>query len=706
MKTMKKIIILIAVAVSIITTNLKSQEWHWEWANTCDKYGEDAYTDALHSEFLNNIFCRTSYDNVINYPDTSFLHPEQYTINANYAISKYDLRGNFINALDLYTLPGNIIQYVWLVTDSLMNIYLCAPFSRKVFLSDTSISNAYTPYPDSPDVFLAKLSPDYELIWSGLIASYIQDDLRGMVISEDNHIYISCVHMANTLPMQTVYLGQDTSVPYITNMLSVLKIDLDGNLIWKKEIRCEYLGTDGRQLLIGENGLIYLIGYSYGDISVEGDTIHYPNSPQINTARFMTVFDTSGAFIEGYFFDWDIWLWESKVNASGDIYISGYISDTAVIGTDTIIVPEGDNYGIIGRFSSQLDPIWFQAFDGSSIISIYLENDNLIFITNISDTVQIADTTIAVGIKSEVIAGEFDEEGQLINIITSQCSNDMFTIFNTTDNCLNPIIGGGFKGTAVFGTDTITSLLYSTYDGFVAKLVKSEPTAFDLGPDTTACDEYIISGTEGFQFYSWNDSLTNQSWFAATKSGTYCFACTNMDGCWIYDTIKVTIHPGFEIDLGPDTTIFENENIVFTLPGQYESYLWSNSVTANSITIFGESYEPGTVIQVWVQVIDEPCIVSDTVYITIKSEFGVEELTSKGIDIHPNPFHDELNIAIRQDFETIEIMDLNGTVLYRYELIKTNYKSMQIRLSNLNRGVYLLRIRSSNSNLVRKLIKI
>jgi len=54
--------------VFLLSSSSNCQEWNWEWAEKSYKTGEDSWTDAIHSDFLNNIYCRTQYDQNIFFP--------------------------------------------------------------------------------------------------------------------------------------------------------------------------------------------------------------------------------------------------------------------------------------------------------------------------------------------------------------------------------------------------------------------------------------------------------------------------------------------------------------------------------------------------------------------------------------------------------------------------------------------------------------
>ncbi len=681
------------------STLLFSQEWEWSWVNTVTEGAKDSWTETLTSDFFNNNYCRTPYDSAIYLPDTTFLHPGQFNY-ANYAISKYNRKGDFLNALDIYTIPGSDIQFIELQTDSAHNIFLCAPFQNTVFINDTVINIAPTPYTIQPDVFIAKLNSNYEVQWSRLITSEIQDDLRGFLISDDGgYIYIATIHQANGGPEKTIFLDQDTSSTYKITMNSLTKIDLNGNLMWNIEIKSTKLGTDTRNLTIGDNGLIYMQGSAYGNIIIGQDTLYHPYYPESKYAKFIVVFDQAGNFVDGFFLDWGIGLLEFKV-ANNNIYVSMLISDTTIIGNDTIIVPQGEHYCILGKFSSQFVPLWYKVFESCSYFRILLDNENLIFMTNANGTLQIEDTTLYLGTYKETILGEFGPDGELINIKTTKSVRDLVSKSFLFDNCKNIVISGYYNGVAIFGNDTIYSNNYNIKDGFVAKLIRTEQQTIDIGPDTISCEEFTIQGPEGYQFYLWNDSLTNQNQFLVSTSGKYYLDCANKDGCWLSDTINITIHPKIEINIGNDTTIKQNDTIIFTLPDEFESYLWYDGSISNSILIAGSSLGLGT-FPIWVSVTDGPCTVTDTLYLTVINEFGINENRGNYIEIVPNPASDIISIINNSGIKLkkVTIFDITGKIVLQH-----NKPINKINISSLIHGLYFLEIKTEKENLRKKLI--
>lgn len=662
-------------------------------------------TDVIHADFMNNIYCRTAYDSVIYFPDTSFHHTEYFHLNANWAISKYNSRGKFLNALNLYTVSGENLHYPLLVTDDSLNIYLSLPFPKQIFINDTVINAAPTPWPSQPDVLIAKLSPDYHLVWSKLISSIVQDDVRGMAMSDDNYLYTICVHYANGEPEQVNYLGQETSMAYTTPMNSLTKLDLNGTLIWNREIRSEFLGTSVVDLSIEYNGRIYVFGNAYGDVSIGSDTIYHPFSPSFEQARFVVIFSPSGELVDGYFFGWDIWEWETKSNSIGDIFVSGSISDTAVIGTDTIIVPEGENHGFVGRFNSSLIPIWYHEFEDGVSFRIIPDGENLLFVTSALGTLQIVDTVLSLGTFREVVAGEFDTQGQVIKLISTNSSKEIGVIFSVIDHSKNLVIGGRFTGSAIFGNDTVSSNSGIAADGFVAKIIHEALPVIELVVDSVACKGDLIYGPEGYTYYKWNDQLTNQNFYPVNETGTYHFACRNENEYWLYDSVSVKVYPMIEPELGQDIFMNVRDSLVFSCDEPYQSYLWSDGSTLDYITIVGSEYGPGTY-PLWVEVSDGNCLATDTLLLTVLAETGVHENFVLSLEVFPNPFSDLLTVKILPEFQVIEIYDLTGCMVYSKELSQLDQTWEQIESGNLKKGIYAVKIITKDRILRKKVVRI
>ena len=102
-------------------------------------------------------------------------------------------------------------------------------------------------------------------------------------------------------------------------------------------------------------------------------------------------------------------------------------------------------------------------------------------------------------------------------------------------------------------------------------------------------------------YYEWSEGITDTVSpvnVAPTVTTTYYTTITDACGGSIDDTVTVNVFPVPEVDLGNDTTICEGEELVLD-PGEgYESYIWNNFSTEQTLTVT----ESGTY---WVQVMGE-----------------------------------------------------------------------------------------------------
>ncbi len=704
---MKKYIFILATTIALQSfSKLTGQNYHWEWAKSMVTGAQYNSIFTRHNDFYNNLYSVIPFDSLLILPDTTFHHPEQSLPWGNCAIVEHNVNGQYINnkSVDIYTLPGLYVYYPRIVTDDSDNMFVACSFTKRLFIQDTVIEHTITPYPFTPDVALLKFNSQHKITGASLIGGTLSDDLYNFFSDENGNIYLFTHHTASEqVPSTISFFNQDT-VYSSDEFSSITKIDINGTLLWHNDFHYNSLGEE---LTYGKNGNLYLWGESYSDIIFNEDTVHMPD-PGSEYACFYSVITPDGEVTELTFQEFINNPIEVRVNAQGEWFIYGTVWDTLIIGQDTTIIPEDEYYGFIGKFDQQFQPIWYHIIpkaDNQYIGIMYLleSDDNLLFALNCNNEIDLSDTIINAGDKMTTIIGEFDEAGNLKYANAIETTNEIRTISFTLDNCNNPVISGSLKGSAVFGNITISSASYDIQDGFIAKFNRNEQESVYIGPDTTACGEFTIYGPDGYQYYKINDIVSEQNGITVSESGTYYFACALQDGCWLYDTINVTIHPAININIGNDTTISKNDTITFVVSDDYESYQWFDGSTSNSLTIAGDEYGTGS-FDVWVQVTDGPCISSDTLSLTIT--VGIDELQKSLLQIYPNPFNETITVDVKNNFGTIEIFNTNGLSVFKSEINHYESKSIELDLKNLKKGVYFLKINTSQGALFKKIIKI
>lgn len=642
-------VIFIVTALTTVTAHKAvSQEWHWLWG---DKPGTtmgegDLGVTIRGFDFHNNIYGSFLYNKTIYVHDTVFYHGD---VNGNYVFVRYDSTGKFDLPLDVWATWPEAVYNPFLGTDHDLNLYVGGSFVRGFHIQDTTFTFAPGTSIFHPEVFIAKLRFDYDVVWGGMISGSWQDDLTGLVVDRNDDIYLASHHIASpTWNSVVVFLGQDTthvSAPFS----AITKIDGDGNIIWKREIH-GYIHQ--LQLTMGQDGLIYYRGYSGDDLSIPGyGIITYPWVNEM-WANFIIAFDADGELVQAKYLNPKTRFFHFAVDKWSNKYISWGFQDTLLLGNDTIIAPPEETWQYIAKFDPEMEqPFWYQIVpreQGQTIYSLLPlpYEDHLIFTTCGDKNVTIGDTVLQLGnYYTKGIIGEFSETGQLVNIQTVSTQYNLCLYSSMLDNCGNLVAGGKFQGTAVFNQDTLISYYNPNKEPFVAKLQIHEPLDLNLGNDTTVCEEYVLYAPSGYETYIWNDSSTGQNWLDITETGNYVLQCATEEGCWGTDSVFITVHPGIDVTLPGDTTICLYDSILIAVEDGYASYLWSTGDTTSTISLAGTDLGAGEH-RISLEVTDGPCIFMDSTAVTVHPEIEVSLPEDTTIRVY-----DTITFAVADTFE-------------------------------------------------------
>ncbi len=93
-------------------------------------------------------------------------------------------------------------------------------------------------------------------------------------------------------------------------------------------------------------------------------------------------------------------------------------------------------------------------------------------------------------------------------------------------------------------------------------------------------------------------------------------------------------------------------------------------------------------------------------YIHVKNLVGFDEQKCESqLEYYPNPFNDHISIETRSDFKRIEIYDINGKSYFTKTQLREN-KTEIIDLKDLEKGIYVLKIKTEGKDITKKIIKI
>lgn len=628
---MKKITLIFLTLYIFSTLDTISQtDWKWGYQgiNNTNCYVEIGCIDNL-----NNTYSIYPYDSVLYLKDTIISHEGFFYMWPNYAIVKIDPNGNFVNALDLHTSQDGALwnEYMMVVDDEL-NLYVMIQFKDSIYVNDSAFSTKSS----STDLILLKLNSQFELLWSKYISSPHQDWCHGIALTENNDIFIYTEHYGNGL---INFLNQDTAY-HGSPMLSFMKINENGSLIWRKELISTNPGMFGGSSSLGEDGNFYGVGASGDTLFLDGDTIYTPITTINDYHIFDIAFRPNGSLKRMTFPNSQITFPTKLVDSEGNYYFSALINDTVIFGNDTLNCSIGNYTSLIGKMDSLYNPIWYQKLNftvntGYSFsFKIDKKSDTLYFAVNCLGSFEFMDSIYNTGNTESILYGQFSFDGELISTNIASGSSKLVARNIKVDNCYNYYISGYFKGELIIGDDTLiqNNLYPETVDGLIARI----------------------------------SNVSNPS-----------------------------------IDLGSDTIISISETIGFSIPENFNDIFWSTGDTTYAIVVSGEELGEG-LHKIWVDAFQGNCIaITDTVKVLVIDDSGISENNNYMVIFYPNPTEYTLNIYSEngKSLDQVSIYNLLGeSVFYK----KNVNNSMD--LSKLRNGVYIIETNINNMKMRQKLI--
>ncbi|MBL4705633.1 MAG: T9SS type A sorting domain-containing protein [Flavobacteriales bacterium] len=294
-----------------------------------------------------------------------------------------------------------------------------------------------------------------------------------------------------------------------------------------------------------------------------------------------------------------------------------------------------------------------------------------------------------------------DQDG-IINI-NIPGSDGPFTVilYDSLGNLLDSIVGvltdTSFTGLFA-GTYTIESIstLGCANDTTATIIEPSNPLTVVATSDTVLCAGQLFSysgtstgGTGQVDFlWSTGDTVSGPISDSAVTSVVLIVTVSDQNGCVDTDTVSITVNPLPIVTIGVpiNDTVCETSGLV-TLPtgspigGDYEG-----------TAVSGNTFDPniagtGTHLILYTYTNTAGCTSSDSTLITVENCTGIKENTLHQLEAFPNPFNERLSIHSNQQITTIQIINLEGKIVY--ELV-VNSKTVELDLKVLSAGIYFL----------------
>jgi hypothetical protein len=219
-------------------------------------------------------------------------------------------------------------------------------------------------------------------------------------------------------------------------------------------------------------------------------------------------------------------------------------------------------------------------------------------------------------------------------------------------------------------------------------ITASGPLGFCLGDDLT------LSAANA-DTYLWSTGDTTQNITVNTAATVSLLLSSN--GCEAAsDTLSIVTFELPTVSAGNDTTICENF-LPLTIVGQASSsqVLWSTGANTLSTEITQAGIYSLTATST------EGCIAIDSVSISTDPCVGIEE-NELFYTIYPNPVSHSLVIESNQMIQHASILSAEGKIIFE---IRPTSGLVQMDLSALSSGIYLLHFSSNNGLYTERIIK-
>ena len=215
----------------------------------------------------------------------------------------------------------------------------------------------------------------------------------------------------------------------------------------------------------------------------------------------------------------------------------------------------------------------------------------------------------------------------------------------------------------------------------------------------------VAGSTAALNTFSWSNGTTNYSTVVSPLlTTTYFVIITNSYNCSGTVAQQIIVNPLPTITVIPSSTfICSGDEVSFALSGA-KNFTWSSSTStasgnANPIV---KSLEVNELLII-TGTDANGCSNTLTLNLNVNACAGLNEKSlEKRLYLFPNPTYNVLNLMGLNNQSSIELIDLKGMLVYsKY----TNDNRLTINLEGLANGFYLLRIKSGNEVVEKKIIK-
>lgn len=468
-----------------------------------------------------------------------------------------------------------------IATDNSGNVYVAGYFENSVTFGGTTLTSNAT---DEYAAFVIKLNSSGTIQWAKKINSTYNGRATGITIDASGNIIVYGVvndYTGNTGESFFIakYNSAGTQTAYTLYGTSTIGLRYS-----------ESISNDSQNN-------IYITGRYSNSLTLGGITL----TGNINTNGFIAKLNSTGTV-----------LWAKNANCptddsnfkditidnAGDVYAIGYGDDGTTIESTSLVIPANTRRPIIAKFGSSGNFIWAKTIPrGSAAFNkIIVSTDNKLYITGYfsNDTLQYDNILIPNAGSGDGLLMRLNSSGSAEWVKGFGGALDERGFGIVKDNTDNIFVAGGFRGTVVFGSTTLTS--NGSEDIYLAKFKQCDPPVANItntgnlnvcnGQTVLLSTNYCNTNTYQWQLNS-NDiqGATNPT-YTASVAGIYRVKVSAFAGCETYSgTLTVTVNSITTPTITGNTSVCNSQTTLFNAGSGYTSYLWSNGASTQTTSL-------------------------------------------------------------------------------------------------------------------------
>jgi hypothetical protein len=299
------------------------------------------------------------------------------------------------------------------------------------------------------------------------------------------------------------------------------------------------------------------------------------------------------------------WIWLESDNGTciyrDSLYATAYTYPVFTLGNDTTLC-EGESY-VLDYTGMAENFLWHVGFSYSPLPYRTIENDGAYKLTLRNYLCATTDTLNVFEFPLDIV--ELPDDTTLCNnepLFLSVADHNYTQVWQDGSTLQDFTVSEeGLYWTTISISDCFSSdSIYVNYIDF---------SFLNFGNDTILCPgETMLLGNGNPEYlYIWQDGSNEES-YLVNAPGEYSVIAA-YDGCTATAEISIDYYPDQELSLGNDVIVCFESGITLTIEGEWESILWSDGSTGNSLTV-------DTTGEYWTTVSFSGCYSSDSIYVS------------------------------------------------------------------------------------------